>query len=309
MTKAESILIVVDPGAERQPAMERGMLLAQRMGMRVDLFACDYDAQLVSGLFLNPDKLKEAKAAYLERNSQLLRELAEPYIEQGIDVTTLVAWDRPLYEGIVRQALHSDARFVVKDMHYHSMLSRVLFTHTDWHLIRSCPTPLWLVRADRDYTQPEILVAVDPLHEHDKPASLDDRLVSEAFEIGDAMKGPVHIAHVFNPYLDPADPDLLEKVHRDALMVLAEKQQIPKDRVHMHAGNAVDVLPRISQDIAADLVVMGAISRSRLENAIVGSTAENVLESLGCDVLVLKPQGFISPVTFQTAPKGAVFAR
>ena len=76
----------------------------------------------------------------------------------------------------------------------------------------------------------------------------------------------------------------------------------------MHTGNPADLLPKITGDIGVDLVIMGSIARSRLENAIVGSTAEKVLDRLGCDVLVLKPKGFISPVTFKNVPKGAVFA-
>jgi len=308
MTKTECVLIVVDPGAEHHPAVERGMILAEHLGMRVDLFICDYNAQLVGGSFLDSGKLKRAKTGYLNDKKKLLDKMAKPYLEQGIDVTTKVAWDRPLYEGIVRQALHSDARFVIKDTHYHSALSRALFTNTDWHLIRSCPSPLWLVQPERSFTQPKILAAVDPLHEHDKPASLDMRILSEAFEIGDALGGEVHIAHAFNPYLDPEDPDRIQQRHAEALEELAGELQVPEERTHMHAGNPMDLLPKISGDMGADLVIMGAISRSRLENAIVGSTAENVLDHLGCDVLVLKPKGFISPVTFKTVPKGAVFA-
>lgn len=308
MSKIECILIVVDPGADQHPAVERGMFLAERLGMRVDLFICDYNAQLVGGLFPDSGKLKLAKAAFLEEKKNFLDVLATPYIQRGIDVTAKVAWDRPLYEGIVRQALHSGARFVIKDAHYHSMLSRALFTNTDWHLIRSCPSPLWLVKPDHEFVDPKILVAVDPLHEHDKPASLDVRLVSEAFEIGDALGAQIHVAHAFNPYVDPDDPDRVEQLHGDALKELAEKLQVPDERTHLHAGNPVDLLPQLSADIGADLVVMGAVSRSRLENVIVGSTAEIVLERLGCDVLVLKPEGFLSSVTFKTAPVGAVFA-
>jgi len=308
MTKTECILIVVDPGAERHPAIERGMVLAERLGMRVDLFICDYNAALVSGSFLDSSKLKQAKTGYLHKKKHLLDKLAKPYIDQGIDVTTKVAWDRPLHEGIVRQALHSDARFVIKDTHYHSALSRALFTNTDWHLIRSCPSPLWLVQPERSFAQPRILAAVDPLHEHDKPALLDMRILSEAFEIGDALGGEVHMAHAYNLYLDPDDPDRIEQQHADALRALAGELQVPEERTHMQPGNPVDLLPKISADIGADLVIMGAISRSRLENAIVGSTAEKILDRLGCDVLVLKPKGFMSPVTFKTVPKGAVFA-
>lgn len=308
MAKTECILIAVDPGAEHHPAVERGMLLAEHLRMRVDLFVCDYNAALFGGSFMDSGKLKRAKAGYLNDKQLFLDKLARPYIEQDIDVTTKVAWDRPLYEGIVRQALHSDARIVIKDTHYHSALSRALFTNTDWHLIRSCPSPLWLVQPDRSFSRPIILAAVDPLHEHDKPASLDIRIVSEAFAIADVLDGEVHLAHAFNPYLDPDDPDLIEQQHADALAALAGELQVPEERTHMHAGNPVDLLPNIVSDIGADLVIMGAIARSRLENAIVGSTAENVLDRLGCDVLVLKPKGFMSPVTFKNAPKGAIFA-
>ena len=126
MAKTECILIVVDPGADHHPAVERGMFLAEHLGMRVDLFICDYNAHLVGGLFLDSDKLKRAKAGYLNDKKKFLDKIAGPYKKRGIDVTTKVAWDRPLYEGIVRQALHSDARFVIKDTHYHSALSRVL---------------------------------------------------------------------------------------------------------------------------------------------------------------------------------------
>ncbi|MDP6674879.1 MAG: universal stress protein [Gammaproteobacteria bacterium] len=308
MTKTQCILIIVDPHADQHPAVDRGMLLAEQLGMRVDLFVCDYSAQLVSGSFFDSDKFKKAKVSFLHDNKQFLDELAGPYLDQGIDVTTKVAWDRPLYEGIIRQALHSDARFVIKDTHYHSALSRMLFANTDWQLIRSCPSPLWLVQPERKFTRPVILAAVDPLHEHDKPASLDIRLMSEAFEIGDALDGEVHIVHAFNPYRDPDDPDQIENKHAEALTALADKLQLPAERTHMHAGNPADLLPQLSTDIGADLVIMGSIARSRMENAIIGSTAENVLDRLGCDVLVLKPKGFISPVTFKTVPKGAIFA-
>jgi universal stress protein E len=41
---------------------------------------------------------------------------------------------------------------------------------------------------------------------------------------------------------------------------------------------------------------MGAISRSGIKRLFVGHTAERVIDRLGCDVLVLKPAGFRTPV-------------
>jgi universal stress protein E len=48
---------------------------------------------------------------------------------------------------------------------------------------------------------------------------------------------------------------------------------------------------------------MGAVSRSALERVFVGSTAELVLDRLGCDVLIVKPAGFKPPIWAET-PSG-----
>jgi len=48
-------------------------------------------------------------------------------------------------------------------------------------------------------------------------------------------------------------------------------------------------LPRFAEESSIDLFVMGAQSRSHLKQAVIGSTAERVLERLPCDVLLIKP--------------------
>jgi universal stress protein E len=43
---------------------------------------------------------------------------------------------------------------------------------------------------------------------------------------------------------------------------------------------------------------MGAISRSRLRELFIGSTAERILDRLHCDVLVVKPGDFAEDLPF-----------
>ena len=308
MTQADTILIVVDPTSETRPSVERGMHLARHCGMRVELFVCGYSPQLVGSQFLDPQRADAAKRGFLDEQRSKLDALAQSFQAEGVDVDVSVSWDRPLHEGIVRRVLRSDPRLVIKDTHYHSRLKRALFTNTDWHLIRSCPAPLWLVKPEVEFSRPVFLAAVDPLHEGDKPAALDTRLLSEAFEYADELGGVVHAFHAFNPFIDPEDPARVEEAHDAAMQRLVDAVQIPDERTHVRAGNTVEVLPQLAVETDAAVVVMGAVSRGRLEHAIVGSTAENVLDLLPCDVLVIKPQGFVSPVTFKSAPRGAIFA-
>jgi universal stress protein E len=82
------------------------------------------------------------------------------------------------------------------------------------------------------------------------------------------------------------------------LAELAGQHGLPPDRVHVEQGSAVDVLPRAAETLAADIVVMGAVSRSRLQEVFLGSTAERVLDRLGCDVLVVKPGDFAEKLPF-----------
>jgi len=55
-------------------------------------------------------------------------------------------------------------------------------------------------------------------------------------------------------------------------------------------------LPDIVEEFEASVVVLGAISRSRLDQVFIGNTAERVLDELTCDVIVVKPDGFVTPI-------------
>ena len=73
---------------------------------------------------------------------------------------------------------------------------------------------------------------------------------------------------------------------------------VTDEHLHVDPAAPIEYLPRIAADCAADIVVMGAISRSGLKRALIGSTAERVLESMPCDVLVVKPTDFAALLPF-----------
>ena len=55
-------------------------------------------------------------------------------------------------------------------------------------------------------------------------------------------------------------------------------------------------LPKLAQQLDAEMVVIGTIGRTGLSAAIIGNTAEHVIDRLDCDVLAVKPAGFICPL-------------
>jgi universal stress protein E len=68
--------------------------------------------------------------------------------------------------------------------------------------------------------------------------------------------------------------------------------------IHVETGGPIQVLPRVAKDVGANIVVLGAIARSGLKRAFIGSTAEDVLERLPCDALIVKTPDFAETLPF-----------
>jgi len=47
---------------------------------------------------------------------------------------------------------------------------------------------------------------------------------------------------------------------------------------------------KTQKSIAADIVVLGALSRSRISEAIIGNTADKVLDYINSDLYIIKPE-------------------
>lgn len=316
MDSIAKILVVVDPTAgsdlRRQRAVERGLLLAKPRDAELRLLiVCDYNDYLADLRFVDVPSLEHAHAQFTKRQRAALEQLANVVRARGVRASIDLLWDRPLHEGITRAVLGYKPDLVLKDTHHHPAIKRALFTNTDWHLIRECPAPLLLVRADAWPETPRVLAAVDPLHERDKPAALDRKLLDVAALYAQAMRGELHVVHAYEPIsniaaLDgsympiplPVD-DLNEKLrarHAQALRNLTAERALPHEHVHLREGSIRDEICSLARSLPASLVVMGAIARSAVRRIFVGSTAERVLESLPCDVLIVKPDGFHSPV-------------
>jgi len=83
-----------------------------------------------------------------------------------------------------------------------------------------------------------------------------------------------------------------------SLATIVESHALGGERVRLEQGSASEALPRVAENLGASVLVMGAVSRSRLQEIFLGSTAERVLERVGCDVLVVKPPDFKEKLPF-----------
>ena len=114
--------------------------------------------------------------------------------------------------------------------------------------------------------------------------------VAHMLELRDRIGGDAHLYHYdWLPPLSSLYPLRVDAASESAKF--AELGAINDiDPAHCHWTDVVinDSLPALVEEVDAAVVVMGAIYRSAVHRAFVGSAAERLLDELVCDVLVVK---------------------
>jgi universal stress protein E len=293
--------VLVDPFTEEeQPVLSRAAWLAERVGAQIELFSCDYDAEIDSGRVATvwvPDAgLREQR---MLRDRRQLEGFAAALRGRRLQVTVNVAWDYPPAEAIVRHVVATRPWLVARDTHHHTLLQRTLLTNTDWTLIRDCPAPLLLVKPRDVGPHPTVLAAVDPVQEHDKPAQLDDAVYKFARELSEKTGGALHLTHAISTPLGVQLPPNVQAVvvqeHRRALDGFLMAHPVPTENLHVHEGLAHQCLQHVATSQHADFLVMGAVARRGIKKVLIGSTAARVLDRLPCDLVIIKPATFVVP--------------
>jgi len=308
---------VASPSGAEAGAMNKAVRLSSALHAELELFYCVFDADIARpGRFGSRGVESDIREIVTQRQQQIER-TAERLRTQKIRVRSSVRWDYPAYEGIVRQVFRHEPDLLIVQSTRKGAAARLILTHTDFRLIETCPCPLLLIKTARPYSDVSMIVAVDPLHAYDKPAALDDAIVESAMNISKELSGKLLLFHARTPWEDivrttPAlrripdveQPDA-QSAYRESVDVrmreLARRHSVPKSRIRDTDGNITESLPQLVRAEAADIVAMGAVSRSFLRRAVLGHTAERLLDALDCDVLIVKPPGFRSPVSRRSA--------
>jgi len=315
---ANIVVAVRNPAQWEQAAVRKAAELAARSGARLTLFHAYSMPYPLPGRppASGADILKRANE---ERRRELNR-LAQPLKASGIKVSVEVVWDFPSFEAIVRYALRTRPDLLVAESTRHSRVGRWFLANTDWELIREVPCPVWFVKHARLPRQPRLLVALDPTHARAKPARLDDRLAAATAAAVAQLGGKVALVHAEDVTQVLPKGLIASMIPGDAIKA-AEKSRLAARRsmattLRRHAitpyeeivrpGMPADVVIDAARDTKADVLVLGAVSRSGLKRSFVGSTAERVIDSVECDLLIVKPAGFRTTVPRRPPPRPTV---
>lgn len=291
-----------------------GAQLARGLGSALECFVPVYNPHVSHVHFESREALQRARDRLVRHHLDHLNELVAS-LGSEMPIECQAAWDHPFEEALIRRVLEQGAGLLIAELGTEGEAAPRRLSSSQWQLVRHCPVPVLLSRGKPWRDSPIVVAAVDPTGRHGRPDSLDVRILQLAELLARSAAGTVHAFHAWEKSLrarigerdELLLPDLpegeMERRHREAVHAALGAAAAAPARVAFVEGRTETALPAYCQQHGADLVVMGAVARNPFGRIFIGSTAERVLDRLPCDLLVVKPDGFRTPISRERWPR------
>ncbi len=308
MKRFKNIVYFAEGNDQPDHALERAFLLAENNNARLTMLdviePIDIPADVTDRFTFDLiDMLKNQRQEQLEL-------LAEPFKTSDSLTYTKVLVGTPFIE-VIKAVASNGYDLVIKSARCCDSLSDRLFGSTDLHLLRKCPCPVWVDRPGAAAQYKQILAAVDPLAPADDNCA--ELVMDLATSLGRRESARVDVVHAWSVHgesllrdgrfrISQSEYELLinqtQYQHSKPLQALLQKyaMSLEDKAVHLVKGDAATIIHKMTDNLSADLIVMGTLGRSGIPGLFIGNTAEEVLQNTRASILAVKPPGFVSPV-------------
>jgi len=308
MNRFKNIMYFANGDVDVSPALKRAVSLAESNQARLTVFdvlePTDTPVDMQDRFEIDLDRVLQA------RRQDELEGLVAALHGPEAPVYLQVQSGKPFLE-VIRAVKRNAFDLVIKEAWPLQGVSDRLFGSTDMHLLRKCPCPVWIDRPQAAHPYRTVLAAVDPVGVDDRGCA---RLVMDlATSLAQRESARLAVAHTWR--LDgetilregrasvPATKfaqllEQTEQYHREHLDALLADYPLRAGEVDVHLlkGDPAPSLRALSQELKADLIVMGTVGRTGIPGLFIGNTAEELLQTSQASILAVKPQGFRSPV-------------
>lgn len=277
MQEIRSILVYLEAIAEDDLALHRAQLIASKTGARLQLLICDQQAD----------------------HSHAMAELVRCMRDAGYTAEGEQAWQDSVEKTILFELALYGCELLIKQHVPDSGVAKALLTPLDWKLLRHCPCAVLMVKTRRRWAQGAVLAAVDVANPDGEHRSLHYSIVAHAHDIAALAKGQLHVVSAYpSPIMATAEPVLhteggIDERYRQQCQAFRATYGIDQFDLHITEGPPDESITQTARELDAVVTVIGTVARSGLSGALIGNTAETVLDALESDVLVLKPQDII----------------
>ena len=294
MSQYQRLLLIINPLLRHSPALNHAASLAKASGASLHIAALIPSLKRLSLLEKGDRTL--AREQYLQDHRSWLEAQAQNLRGRGIEVTTQVTWAQDIKQDIIDDVTQMHPDLLIKEIDHASVLKRALFTPLDWHLLRHCPVPVYLVGGSGLGLPRKIVAAVEVSDVESADDELNDRIIKQACSLAMQCNAELHLLYacdisaVFLADMDGLTlADLTKELRRDlekSFLRLAGQFGVPSDRRHFIDGHPVKVLSEFADEHNVDVIVMGRVQSHGLDK-LLGSTTEHILYQVPCCVLAV----------------------
>jgi universal stress protein E len=294
MSQYQSLLLIINPALRHSPAMNHAAALAKASGASLHIAALVPSFKWLS--LLEEGDRELARERYLQDHRGWLKAQAENLRGRGIEVTTEVAWAEDMKQDIIDHVTDMQPDLLIKEVQHESVLKRAFFTPLDWHLLRHCSVPVYLVGGSGFVLPRKVVAAVEVSDIESADNELNDRIIKQACSLAMQCNAELHLLYACNisaAYLADMGgltlADLTEALRRDlekSFLRLAGQFGVPSDRRHFIEGHPVTALSEFANEHNVDVIVMGRVQSHGVDK-LLGSTTEHILYQVPCCVLAV----------------------
>lgn len=271
MPALNKIFVVIDPTTDNKAALVSASRIA---GQNKEIVLHLYEAVYSSIDNADAESLQRVEIA---RHQAWLETLAAPLRAAGNRVELEVEWTEQWRDAIAPAAERAGVDLVIKAASERSAAGRRILKTSDWALLRHSPCPVYLIKKDTVEGGVNVLAALDIAREDELHSNLNERVLEYCHALTDGVDDnklfAVNAYASADNFVAPAD--------------VASMAGIERTDVHTVDGAPEKVIPEIAEQVEADIVVIGTAARDGIKAAVIGNTAEKILDSLNTNILTV----------------------
>ena len=300
MNNYSHILVVLESRKNNTPIIEQAVNIALKLNASLTLYTVIYDFNFEMTHMLS-SSLKEAiKEKSIQEKTDTLKEIVNELKRRyEVNIDFKVEWGNQLYYFVLEEIEKKDYSLLIKPTEQHHELKSIIFTPTDWHLMRKSNIPVFFLKDNTFANYHGIYICIDVSVEDQAHADLNHHMIEHGKLMATCFKQPLHLINCYPnspinlsveiPQFDMHEyQEEIEMVHKEKLKKLAIQYDIPIENCHVEEGLPDDVIPQFIQQHDAELVIAGTVGRTGLQAALIGNVAEMLIDSIPCALLSIK---------------------
>ena len=259
----------------------------------IEKFPHDYKHLLSSARHTNMKQKLEEEAM------EKIKEMIPGELLEKEDIVPVVRFGKPFIE-IIQIAKEKKVDLLAVGTHGRAGVDRVILGSVAERIVRKAGCSVMVIRGKKYVGFKRIIVPIDF-------SDCSKRALEYAAATARAHSSKLTILHVFEesfvkPYVNAANSEeeaneIIKEIERvndskyDEFLKTIGLEGVDYEKLLIKGIPETEIV-EIAMEQQANLIVMGTHGRSGIKHLLIGSTAEEVVRTVHCDIIIVKPEKF-----------------